>query len=107
MIRSSMPLWPRAILNPCQLTSILLPASENPPGSKRGDWGVPLSADYRGETRVNPSFLAEGASNKTIARRLGISVHGQVPRRLAIDKLDAFGRTDAVAHAARLRVIHL
>jgi len=54
------------------------------------------------------SLLAEGASNKTIALRLGISVHtakfhvGQV-----IDKLDATGRTDAVAHAARLGILHL
>ncbi len=54
------------------------------------------------------TLLAEGASNKAIARRLGISVHtakfhvGQL-----LDKLDAIGRTDAVAHAARLGVIHL
>ncbi len=54
------------------------------------------------------TLLAEGASNKTIARRLGISVHtakfhvGQL-----LDKLDAVGRTDAVAHAARLGVLHL
>lgn len=54
------------------------------------------------------TLLAEGASNKVIARRLGISVHtakfhvGQL-----LDKLDATGRTDAVAHAARLGVIHL
>jgi len=54
------------------------------------------------------ALLAEGASNKTIARRLGISVHtakfhvGQL-----LDKLDATGRTDAVAHAARLGVLHL
>lgn len=54
------------------------------------------------------ALLAEGASNKAIARRLGISVHtakfhvGQL-----LDKLDATGRTDAVAHAARLGVIHL
>ena len=53
-------------------------------------------------------LLAEGASNKDIARRLGISVHtakfhvGQL-----LDKLDATGRTDAVAQAARLGVIHL
>jgi DNA-binding CsgD family transcriptional regulator len=52
-------------------------------------------------------LLAEGASNKMIARRLGISVHtakfhvGQL-----LDKLDATGRTDAVAHAARRGVIH-
>jgi DNA-binding CsgD family transcriptional regulator len=52
--------------------------------------------------------LAEGASNKTIARRLGISVH-TVKFHVAslLDKLDATGRTDAVAHAARLGVIQL
>ena len=54
------------------------------------------------------ALLAEGASNKTIARRLGISVHtakfhvGQL-----LDKLDATGRTDAVAHAARRGVLNL
>jgi DNA-binding CsgD family transcriptional regulator len=54
------------------------------------------------------ALMAEGASNKTIAQRLGISVHtakfhvGQV-----LDKLDATGRTDAVAHAARRGVIQL
>jgi DNA-binding CsgD family transcriptional regulator len=54
------------------------------------------------------ALLAEGASNKTIARRLGFSVHtakfhvGQL-----LDKLDATGRTDAVAHALRRGVIHL
>lgn len=54
------------------------------------------------------ALMAEGASNKHIARSLSISVHtakfhvGQV-----IDKLDATGRTDAVAHAARTGVIHL
>jgi DNA-binding CsgD family transcriptional regulator len=45
--------------------------------------------------------LAEGVSNKTIARRLGNSIH------TVLDKLDATGRTDAVAHAARLGVIQL
>ena len=54
-------------------------------------------------------LLAEGASNKTIARRLGISAHTakfHVGRLL--DKLDATGRTDAVAaYAARLGVLHL
>jgi DNA-binding CsgD family transcriptional regulator len=53
-------------------------------------------------------LLAEGASNKTIARRLGISVHTakfHVGRLL--DKLEASGRTDAVTHAARLGVLRL
>lgn len=54
------------------------------------------------------TLLAEGASNKTIARQLGISVHtAKFHVGSVIDKLDAVGRTDAVAHAARLGVIHL
>ena len=69
---------------------------------------------HAAETPLTPrerevlALLAEGASNKLIARRLGISVHtakfhvGQL-----LDKLDATGRTDAVAHAARQGVIHL
>jgi DNA-binding CsgD family transcriptional regulator len=53
-------------------------------------------------------LLAQGASNKAIARQLGISVHtakfhvGQL-----LDKLEATGRTDAVAHALRRGVLHL
>lgn len=54
------------------------------------------------------ALLAEGASNKTIARQLGISVHtAKFHVGSLLDKLDAVGRTDAVAHAARLGVIHL
>jgi DNA-binding CsgD family transcriptional regulator len=54
------------------------------------------------------ALLAEGASNKMIARRLGISVHtAKFHVGSLIDKLDATGRTDVVAHAARLGVIHL
>ena len=53
-------------------------------------------------------LLAEGASNKAIAARLGISVHtAKFHVSSVIDKLDAIGRTDAVAAAARLGVIHL
>jgi DNA-binding CsgD family transcriptional regulator len=53
-------------------------------------------------------LMAEGASNKTIARRLGISVHtAKFHVGSLLDKLDAIGRTDAVAHAARLGVINL
>jgi DNA-binding CsgD family transcriptional regulator len=53
-------------------------------------------------------LLAEGASNKTIARRLGISVHtAKFHVGSLLDKLDATGRTDAVTHAARLGVIDL
>jgi DNA-binding CsgD family transcriptional regulator len=54
------------------------------------------------------ALMAEGASNKAIARRLGISVHtAKFHVGSLIDKLDATGRTDAVAHAVRLGVIHL
>ena len=53
-------------------------------------------------------LLAEGLSNKAIGQRLGIApdtVKFHVGR--LIDKLDATGRTDAVAHAARRGIIQL
>ena len=53
-------------------------------------------------------LMAEGASNKVIARQLGISVHtAKFHVGSLLDKLDATGRTDAVAHAARRGVILL
>ena len=54
------------------------------------------------------ALVAEGLSNKEIGFRLGISpdtAKFHVGR--LIDKLDATGRTDAVAHAARRGIIHL
>jgi DNA-binding CsgD family transcriptional regulator len=66
--------------------------------------GVPLTP----REREVLALLAEGASNKTIARRLGISVHtAKFHVGSLLDKLDASGRTDAVTHAARLGVIEL
>jgi DNA-binding CsgD family transcriptional regulator len=54
------------------------------------------------------TLLAEGLSNKAIARRLGISAHtAKFHVGALIDKFDAVGRTDAVAQAARRGVIHL
>jgi DNA-binding CsgD family transcriptional regulator len=54
------------------------------------------------------TLLAEGKSNKEIARRLGISVHtAKFHVGALMDKLDAVGRTEAVAHAARRGVIQL
>jgi DNA-binding CsgD family transcriptional regulator len=54
------------------------------------------------------ALLVEGASNKMIGRRLGISVHtAKFHVGSLLDKLDAVGRTDAVAHAARLGVINI
>jgi DNA-binding CsgD family transcriptional regulator len=53
-------------------------------------------------------ILAEGASNPEIATRLEISVHtAKFHVRRVMEKLDATGRLDAVAHAARLGVIRL
>lgn len=54
------------------------------------------------------ALVAEGASNKLIARRLGISVHtAKYHVASLMEKLDAVSRTDAVAHAARIGVLHL
>ena len=50
------------------------------------------------------ALIAEGASNKEIARKLGISVH-TVKFHIAslLDKLDAEGRTEAVARTGAIR----
>jgi DNA-binding CsgD family transcriptional regulator len=54
------------------------------------------------------ALLAEGASNKLIARRLGISTHtAKYHVASLLDKLDAVTRTDAVMNAARMGVLHL
>jgi DNA-binding CsgD family transcriptional regulator len=54
------------------------------------------------------ALLTEGASNKAVARALGISVHtAKFHVGRVLDKLDATGRTDAVAQAARVGVIRL
>ena len=79
---------------------LVLPA----PATSPADGEVPLT---QRELEVL-ALLAEGASNKTIAQRLGISVHtAKFHVGSLLDKLDAIGRTDAVAHAARLGVINL
>jgi DNA-binding CsgD family transcriptional regulator len=71
---------------------------------------APESADIELTPREHDVLvlMAEGASNKAIARQLGISVHtAKFHVGSLLDKLDATGRTDAVAHAARRGVIHL
>jgi DNA-binding CsgD family transcriptional regulator len=68
----------------------------------------PADIDLTPRERDVLVLMAEGASNKAIARRLGISVHtAKFHVGSLLDKLDATGRTDAVAHAARLGVINL
>jgi DNA-binding CsgD family transcriptional regulator len=72
---------------------------------------MPDGADAAGLTpreREVLALLGEGVSNRAIAERLGISVHtAKFHVGRLIDKLDATGRTDAVAHAARTGVLHL
>jgi DNA-binding NarL/FixJ family response regulator len=54
------------------------------------------------------ALLVEGASNKEIARRLGISASTvKFHVRSLADKLGADGRTDAVANALRRGLVHL
>ena len=54
------------------------------------------------------SLIAEGASNKVIARRLGIAVStAKFHVSAVLDKLDAGSRADAVAQAVRLGVLSL
>jgi len=54
------------------------------------------------------ALLTEGASNKVIAHALGITPHtAKFHVGRVLDKLDATGRTDAVAHAARLGIVNL
>ena len=75
-----------------------------PVGTALGDGEIELTPR---EAEVL-ALVAEGASNKTIAQRLGISVHtAKFHVSSLLDKLDAVGRTDAVTHAARRGVIHL
>jgi DNA-binding CsgD family transcriptional regulator len=66
------------------------------------------------ETQLTPrehdvlELLVDGASNKEIARRLGISVSTvKFHVRSIADKLGADGRAEAVAHALRRGIIHL
>jgi len=54
------------------------------------------------------SAMADGASNKAIARRLGISFHTAKFHVAAIlAKLDADSRTEAVTRAAQLGLVML
>ncbi|HEV2551652.1 MAG TPA: response regulator transcription factor, partial [Stellaceae bacterium] len=78
-------------------------AADDPPALERGTDAV-LTARELEVLRA----LADGASNKMIARRLGISFH-TVKFHVAsiLTKLDADTRTEAVAQAARLGLVML
>ena len=76
--------------------------------------GQPAEQGAEPEVALTPrelevlALLAEGASNKLIGRRLGISAHtAKYHVASLLEKLDAVSRTDAVAHAARIGVLHL
>src|SRR5712692_5092107 len=73
-----------------------------------------LLDDLAGGTLLTPreievlTAMADGASNKTIARRLGISFHTAKFHVAAIlAKLDADSRTEAVTRAAQLGLVML
>ncbi len=75
---------------------------------------IPAAAPSDGSVGFTPrktevlALPAEGASNKLITWRLGISVHtAKFHVGSLLDKPDATGRTDAGAHAAWLGVIRL
>ncbi len=79
----------------------VIPAGSEP--AKHGD--EPMLTPREQEVLA---LLAEGASNKEIARRLRISAHtAKFHVRSLMDKLDAVTRTDALAHAVRRGVIEL
>ena len=65
-------------------------------------------AHHRGLTKVVLAALADGASNKEIARRLDISFHTVKFHVAAIlDKLEAESRTEAVVKASQLGIVML
>jgi DNA-binding CsgD family transcriptional regulator len=128
LIEEDEPVVVAIAIDDARLTERLIAALHEAPGIRLARPGEPADAtivavdgerarsasDGAAEMALTPrelevlALMAEGASNKAIAQRLGISVHtakfhvGQV-----LDKLDATGRTDAVAHAARRGVIQL
>ena len=66
----------------------------------------PVAVDLSARERQVLDLLAEGASNKVIARRLGITPNtAKFHVASIVAKLGAIGRTDAVAKAMRLGLV--
>jgi DNA-binding CsgD family transcriptional regulator len=94
------------------VAGLALVAAGQPANAAIVSRSAPAANDSAGELTPRErdvlALMAEGASNKAIARQLGISVHtAKFHVGSILDKLDATGRTDAVAHAARRGVINL
>jgi DNA-binding NarL/FixJ family response regulator len=99
--RRGLALLPRHVLE--RLLDASSPASEE---SLRGDGASRVSLTPREHEVL--AAMADGASNKVIARRLGISIHTAKFHVAAIlAKLDADSRTEAVARAAHLGLVML
>jgi DNA-binding CsgD family transcriptional regulator len=79
-------------------------ADECPAESDAKDEPAPIELTAREQQVLR--LLAEGASNKSIARRLGITPHtAKFHVASIVAKLGATGRTDAVAKAMRLGLV--
>ena len=86
------------------LANLLAGSAIEMPEPSRGEQSAPLTPR---ELEVLTA-MADGASNKAIARRLGISYHTVKFHVAAIlTKLDAESRTEAVARAAHLGLVML
>jgi DNA-binding NarL/FixJ family response regulator len=95
-----------AILPRDILETLLDPTSPDADEPPHGEAGVTISLTPR-ELDVLAA-MADGASNKAIARRLGISFHTAKFHVAAIlAKLDADSRTEAVTKAAHLGLVML
>jgi DNA-binding NarL/FixJ family response regulator len=95
-----------AILPRDILETLLDPTSPDADEPLHGEAGVTISLTPR-ELDVLAA-MADGASNKAIARRLGISFHTAKFHVAAIlAKLDADSRTEAVTKAAHLGLVML